>query len=42
MERLLDYRFEWVLPGHGRRHHAPAQEIHEQLEECVAWMKRRR
>ena len=22
MERLLDYRFEWVLPGHGRIHHA--------------------
>jgi glyoxylase-like metal-dependent hydrolase (beta-lactamase superfamily II)/ferredoxin len=22
MERLLDYSFEWVLPGHGRRFHA--------------------
>jgi glyoxylase-like metal-dependent hydrolase (beta-lactamase superfamily II)/ferredoxin len=22
MERLLDFEFEWVLPGHGRRYHA--------------------
>jgi glyoxylase-like metal-dependent hydrolase (beta-lactamase superfamily II)/ferredoxin len=39
MERLLDYRFEWVLPGHGRIHHAPAIEMHEHLERCVEWMK---
>lgn len=26
MERLLDHRFAWVLPGHGRRHHAPSDE----------------
>jgi glyoxylase-like metal-dependent hydrolase (beta-lactamase superfamily II) len=42
MERLLDYRFEWVLPGHGRQHHAPAEEMRQQLGECVTWMKRRR
>jgi glyoxylase-like metal-dependent hydrolase (beta-lactamase superfamily II)/ferredoxin len=42
MERLLDYRFEWVLPGHGRIHHAPAPEMHEHLERCVAWMKTQR
>lgn len=24
LERLLDLRFEWVLPGHGRRFHAPS------------------
>ena len=39
MERLLDYRFEWVLPGHGRIHHAPAAEMHQHLERCVEWMK---
>jgi glyoxylase-like metal-dependent hydrolase (beta-lactamase superfamily II)/ferredoxin len=39
MERLLDYRFEWVLPGHGRIHHAPAAEMHEHLVRCVQWMK---
>jgi len=38
MERLLPLRFEWVLPGHGRIHHAPAQEMHEHLERCVRWM----
>ena len=42
MERLLDYRFEWVLPGHGRIHHAPADEMHEHLERCVAWMRTQR
>ena len=25
MERLLDYEFEWVLPGHGRIHHDSAE-----------------
>ena len=39
MERLLDYRFEWVLPGHGRIGHAPAEEMHQHLRRCVEWMK---
>ena len=39
MERLLDYRFEWVLPGHGRPVHLPAAAMHASLEKCVAWMK---
>jgi glyoxylase-like metal-dependent hydrolase (beta-lactamase superfamily II)/ferredoxin len=41
MRRLLAYRFEWVLPGHGRIHHLPAAEMHEQLERCVDWMQQR-
>jgi glyoxylase-like metal-dependent hydrolase (beta-lactamase superfamily II) len=41
MERLLDYRFEWVLPGHGRPVNLPADEMRESLERCVAWMKSR-
>jgi glyoxylase-like metal-dependent hydrolase (beta-lactamase superfamily II) len=24
LERLLDFDFEWVLPGHGRPFHAPS------------------
>jgi hypothetical protein len=24
LERLLEFRFRWVLPGHGRRWHAPS------------------
>ena len=42
MERLVGYRFEWVLPGHGRIHHAPAAEMHEHLERCLQWMKTQR
>jgi glyoxylase-like metal-dependent hydrolase (beta-lactamase superfamily II)/ferredoxin len=39
MTKLLDYRFSWVLPGHGRMHGASAEEMHAHLERCVAWMK---
>jgi len=39
MERLLPYRFEWVLPGHGRPIRLDADEMHGQLERCVLWMK---
>ena len=38
MGRLLDYSFEWVLPGHGRIHHAPAEEMRAELVKCVEWM----
>lgn len=40
MEKLLDYRFEWVLPGHGRPAHLPADQMHSELVKCIAWMKR--
>jgi glyoxylase-like metal-dependent hydrolase (beta-lactamase superfamily II)/ferredoxin len=40
MEKLLDYSFEWVLPGHGRIHHDTADAMHAHLEGCVEWMKR--
>ena len=26
MQRLADLSFEWILPGHGRRWHAPSRE----------------
>ena len=35
---LLDYRFEWVLPGHGRRVHLPADVMQRKLKDCVEWM----
>ncbi len=38
MERLLAYSFEWVLPGHGRRYHAPAPQMKAALQQCVDWM----
>lgn len=42
MERLLDFDFEWVLPGHGRRFVAesPAA-MRRELERLVSWMRRR-
>ncbi len=39
MEKLLQYRFEWVLPGHGRIGHASAEDMHRHLERCAHWMK---
>jgi hypothetical protein len=39
MERLLNYRFEWVLPGHGRIHHDTAERMRAELEKCVQWMR---
>ena len=39
MEKLLDYDFEWVLPGHGDMHHADVRTMHDELARCVAWMK---
>jgi glyoxylase-like metal-dependent hydrolase (beta-lactamase superfamily II)/ferredoxin len=41
MERLLDYEFEWVLPGHGRIHHDTAANMRRDLERCIEWMKGR-
>ena len=40
MERLLDFRFEWVLPGHGAWHRADSPEaMRRELEKCVRWMR---
>jgi len=40
MERLLEYSFEWVLPGHGWFWHAPsAAAMRRELERCIAWMR---
>lgn len=38
MRRLLDYRFEWVLPGHGRAGYASAAEMQAHLARCIDWM----
>ncbi len=41
MTRLLDYEFEWVLPGHGRPVRLPADEMRGSLERCIEWMRRK-
>ena len=38
MEALLDYRFEWVLPGHGRPVHLEAGRMKKELAACIDWM----
>ena len=35
IQKLLDYRFEWVLAGHGDRTHLPAHEMRAQLQALV-------
>lgn len=39
MRQLANYTFEWVLPGHGRRYHADAQTMKEQMQKCLKWME---
>lgn len=39
MEKLADYTFEWVLPGHGRRYHGSVAETKQQMQQCIEWMK---
>lgn len=42
MERLLEHRFERILPGHGSGWQAPsAAAMRAELERCIAWMKTR-
>jgi glyoxylase-like metal-dependent hydrolase (beta-lactamase superfamily II)/ferredoxin len=40
MEKLLAFDFEWVLPGHGPRFHAPARRMRAEIEGLIARMKR--
>jgi len=40
LERLLDFRFEWVLPGHGRRYQAPSAAVMRvELERAIAALR---
>lgn len=39
MEKLLDYEFEWVLPGHGRIHQDTLSGMRSHLLRCLEWMK---
>jgi glyoxylase-like metal-dependent hydrolase (beta-lactamase superfamily II) len=35
LRKLLDYRFEWVLPGHGRSLSLPAARMREEIEQLA-------
>jgi glyoxylase-like metal-dependent hydrolase (beta-lactamase superfamily II)/ferredoxin len=41
MEKLLQYEFQWVLPGHGDLGHDTAANMHQHLQRCIEWMKTR-
>ena len=38
MRRLAEYRFEWVLPGHGQSVNLPADEMSRQMRDLVLQM----
>lgn len=38
MQKLSEYDFEWVLPGHGRRYHADVETMHQAMQTCLNWM----
>jgi glyoxylase-like metal-dependent hydrolase (beta-lactamase superfamily II)/ferredoxin len=40
IQRLTQYRFEWVLPGHGQRVHLPQAEMKTQLAALANRMRR--
>jgi glyoxylase-like metal-dependent hydrolase (beta-lactamase superfamily II)/ferredoxin len=39
MEKLANYSFEWVLPGHGRRFHGDRKTMYQQMQRCLQWIK---
>jgi glyoxylase-like metal-dependent hydrolase (beta-lactamase superfamily II)/ferredoxin len=41
MERLADFRFDWVLPGHGQRVHLPAVEMRTEILRLAESMRER-
>ena len=41
MHKLLDFEFEWVLPGHGRIHQDTSANLRAALRDCIDWMKTR-
>jgi glyoxylase-like metal-dependent hydrolase (beta-lactamase superfamily II)/ferredoxin len=38
MAHLAEHRFEWILPGHGRRCHFPADRMRAEMQHCLDWM----
>ena len=39
MEKLAQYPFEWILPGHGHRYHTDPNTMIQQMQQCIRWMK---
>jgi glyoxylase-like metal-dependent hydrolase (beta-lactamase superfamily II) len=39
MERLAQYEFEHILPGHGHPGHVERARVKEEMARCIEWMK---
>ena len=39
MEQLAEYRFEWVLPGHGQKVRLPVDEMRHHMRRLVKAMR---
>ena len=39
MKKLLDFSFEYILPGHGAPYQAGPDTMREALETCIRWME---
>lgn len=37
-QKLAQYDFEWILPGHGRRFHAALPTMKQEMQKCLTWM----
>jgi glyoxylase-like metal-dependent hydrolase (beta-lactamase superfamily II)/ferredoxin len=37
LQKLTQYQFSWVLPGHGRRQHDTPMAMQASLQKCLAW-----
>lgn len=37
-EKLREYDFEWILPGHGRRGHFSKEDMASEMAKAVGWM----
>lgn len=39
-EKLIAHRFEWILPGHGRRCYFPSERMKGEMQKALDWMRR--
>ncbi len=39
MEKLLQFEFQYILPGHGRRAQYSNEQMKFEMEKCIQWMK---
>ncbi|MGB3613800.1 MAG: MBL fold metallo-hydrolase [Elainellaceae cyanobacterium] len=39
MQKLTEYSFEWVLPGHGRQYHSDRATMAAAMQTCLEWLE---